>query len=217
MLRVREAAGVVPDLVVGRSVGAQIGAFWATGMSAAEIDPISFDGGPLTVFDPSLFADRGWLHGQKLQDDVNRGVDGRHSEEFRRRVIVAATRRNDGAGCCFVSGNTAVAVRASGAMPGLNSPVGIDGVEYEDGDSDYWAGPWPGLARGAPISSTRALAARRTRSKGCRRFWASSKARPRPRPSRALGKVPGQEVERGAHPRAALYLAVHHQPHGQLR
>ncbi|WP_341890685.1 patatin-like phospholipase family protein [Variovorax sp. YR752] len=137
VLRVLEEAGIEPDLVVGSSVGALIGAFWASGLSATEIDRRSFEGGPLTVFDPSPFADRGWIHGQKLQDYVNRGLDGRRIEQLPRRLIVTASRREDKAGRFFLSGNTGVAVRASGAMPGIISPVGIAGVEYEDGDEAY--------------------------------------------------------------------------------
>ena len=34
----------------------------------------------------------------------------------------------------FTEGNLGVAVRASSAVPGVLSPVGIEGVEYEDGD-----------------------------------------------------------------------------------
>jgi hypothetical protein len=34
----------------------------------------------------------------------------------------------------FVSGNAGVAVRASSAVPGMLSPVGIEGIAYEDGD-----------------------------------------------------------------------------------
>ena len=137
VLRVLEEAGITPDVVVGSSVGALIGAFWASGLSAAEIERRSFEGGPLTLFDPSPFADRGWIHGQKLQDYVNRGVGGRRIEDLPRRLIVTAARRADKAGRFFVTGNTGVAVRASGAMPGIISPVGIGGVEYEDGDEAY--------------------------------------------------------------------------------
>jgi NTE family protein len=150
VLRVLEDAGIVPDLVVGSSVGALIGAFWASGLSAAEIDRRSFDGGPLTVFDPSPFADRGWIHGQKLQDYVNGGIGGRRIEQLPRRLIVTAARRGDKAATFFVSGNTGVAVRASGAMPGIISPVGIAGVEYEDGDE----------ALPVPVSPARAAGAR---------------------------------------------------------
>jgi NTE family protein len=131
---VLEEAGIQPDLVVGSSVGALLGVFWASGLPAAEIDRRSREGGPLTLFDPSPFADRGWIRGQRLQEYVNQGVGGRRLEELPHRVIVVATRRDDKTARFFVSGNSGVAVRASCAMPGIVSPVGIEGVEYEDGD-----------------------------------------------------------------------------------
>ena len=134
VLRVLEEAGIEPDLVVGSSVGSLIGVFWASGMRAAELDALSMQGGPLTLFDPSPFADRGWIRGQKLQDYVNQQLRGRRLEDLPRRVIVTATRRDDKSPRYFTSGNPGVAVRASSAMPGIVSPVGIDGVEYEDGD-----------------------------------------------------------------------------------
>lgn len=134
VLRVLEEAGIKPDLVVGTSVGALLGVFWASGLSASELDAMSLQGGPLTVFDPSLFADRGWIHGQRLQDYVNDGLRGRRLEELPRRALIVATRRDDKSARFFASGNSGVAVRASSAMPGIVSPVGIHGVEYEDGD-----------------------------------------------------------------------------------
>jgi NTE family protein len=137
VLRVLEEAGIEPALVVGSSVGALIGAFWASGLGAAQIDALSMQGGPLTVFDPSPFADRGWIHGQKLQDYVNRGTGGRLLEQLPRRVIVVATERGSKAPRYFASGNAGVAVRASSAVPGIISPVGILGVEYEDADESF--------------------------------------------------------------------------------
>lgn len=134
VMRVLEEAGIQPDLVVGCSVGAVLGVFWASGLSAAQIDERSLQGGPLTVFDPTPFADRGWIRGQRLQDYVNNGVGGRRLEELQRRVIVVATRRSDKAPRFFLTGNAGVAVRASSAVPGIVSPVGIRGVEHEDGD-----------------------------------------------------------------------------------
>lgn len=150
VLRVLEEAGIVPDLVVGSSVGALIGTFWASGMSAERLDALSMQGGPLTVFDPTPFADRGWIRGQRLQDYVNAGVAGRCIEDLPRRVIVVATRRSDKRPFAFVRGNAGVAVRASSAMPGIVSPVGIRGVEYEDGDESL----------PVPVSMARAVGAR---------------------------------------------------------
>jgi NTE family protein len=134
VMRVLEEAGIEVDLVVGTSVGSLLGAFWADGRSAAEIDAISGTGGPLTLFDLSPFADRGWIHGQRLQDYVNVGLGNKSIEQLRRRLVVGATRRSDKAPVFFTSGNAGVAVRASSAVPGVLSPVGIEGVEYEDGD-----------------------------------------------------------------------------------
>jgi NTE family protein len=134
VLKVLEEAGVEVDLVVGSSVGALIGAFWASGRSAAELDALAFDGGPLTLFDLSPFADRGWIHGQRLQDYVNTRLGGRSIDQLPRRLVVAATRRQDKAPVFFTSGNTGVAVRASSAVPSIISPVGIEGTEYEDAD-----------------------------------------------------------------------------------
>jgi NTE family protein len=48
--------------------------------------------------------------------------------------VVGATRRDDRTPVFFTSGNAGVAVRASSAVPGIISPVGIEGIEYEDGD-----------------------------------------------------------------------------------
>lgn len=134
VMRVLEEAGIEIDLVVGTSVGSLLGVFWADGRSAAEIDALSLEGGPLTLFDLSPFADRGWIHGQRLQDYVNTRLGGKPLEQLRRRVVVGATRRDDKAPVFFTSGNAGVAVRASSAVPGILSPVGIQGTEYEDGD-----------------------------------------------------------------------------------
>jgi len=134
VMRVLEDAGIGIDLVVGTSVGSLLGAFWADGRSAADIDALSQDGGPLTLFDLSPFADRGWIHGQRLQDYVNTRLQHTRIEQMPRRLVVGATRRADKAPVFFTSGNAGVAVRASSAVPGILSPVGIEGTEYEDGD-----------------------------------------------------------------------------------
>ena len=88
VMRVLEEAGIEIDLVVGSSVGSLLGAFWADGRTAAEIDALSQDGGPLTLFDLSPFADRGWIHGQRLQDYVNTRLVHPSIEDMPRRLVV---------------------------------------------------------------------------------------------------------------------------------
>lgn len=134
IMKVLEEAGIGFDLVVGSSVGALIGAFWANGSSAVEIDAFASRGGPLTLFDFSLFADRGWIRGQRLQDYVNDGLSVKSLERMPRRVVIVATRRADKVPVFFANGNAGVAVRASSAVPGIISPVGINGTEFEDAD-----------------------------------------------------------------------------------
>ncbi len=134
LIKVLESAGIEPDLIVGSSVGALIGAFWASGLTAHEIEAKANSGGPLTLFDISPFADRGWIHGQRLQDYVSRELSVKTLQGLRRPLIVVATRRDDKQPVLFSRGNIGVAVRASSAIPKVISPVGINGIEYEDGD-----------------------------------------------------------------------------------
>lgn len=134
VMKTLEEAGIEYDLVVGSSVGSLIGAFWAAGFTAKEIDELASNGGPLTLFDISPFADRGWIRGQRLQDYVNNRLGNQSIENLKSRLIVVATRREDKVPVYFQTGNVGVAVRASGAVPTIISPVGINGVEYEDAD-----------------------------------------------------------------------------------
>lgn len=134
IIKALESNGIAPDLIVGSSVGALIGAFWATGMSASELDARSKAGGPLTLFDLNPFADRGWIRGQRLQDYVSRELGAKPIEQLGKPFIVVATQRDDKTPVIFMRGNTGVAIRASSAVPKIISPVGINGVEYEDGD-----------------------------------------------------------------------------------
>ena len=134
VMKVLEENGIEVDLIVGSSVGSLIGAFWADGYSVSEIDALSQTGGPLTLFDFSIFADRGWIHGQRLQNYVSTGLTHQKIEAMPRKFIAVATRLTDKQPVFFASGNAAVAVRASSAVSKIFSPVGIQGVEYEDAD-----------------------------------------------------------------------------------
>ena len=134
VMKMLDEACIDIDLVVGSSVGSLLGVFWASGLSAVEIDQLSRTGGPLSLFDPTPFADRGWIRGSKLQNFVNDRLENKPLEELPRRVIVVTTDRTNKETRYITTGNSGVAVRASSAVPGIISPVGINGVEYEDGD-----------------------------------------------------------------------------------
>jgi NTE family protein len=141
ILKALEDAGIVPDIIIGSSVGALIGTFWADGLNAAQLTEQALSGGPLTLFDPNPFADRGWIRGERLQRYVESQLkNGQRLEQLPRRVVVVATERPSSPSATpkearyFLQGNAAVAVRASAAVMGIVSPVGILGTEYEDAD-----------------------------------------------------------------------------------
>ena len=141
VLKVLEEAGIIPDVVVGSSVGALIGTFWADGLNAAQLTEQALSGGPLTVFDPNPFADRGWIRGERLERYVHSQLKNSHQlERLPKRVVIVATERSINTteqpkqARYFTQGNAAVAVRASSAVKGVISPVGINGIEYEDAD-----------------------------------------------------------------------------------
>jgi NTE family protein len=134
VIKALEAQGISPDLIVGSSVGALIGAFWASGLSANDIEARSKAGDPLTLFDINPFADRGWIRGQRLQDYVTSELGAKSIEQLGKPLMVVATRRDDKTPIFFMRGHTGVAIRASSAVPRVISPVGIGGVEYEDAD-----------------------------------------------------------------------------------
>ena len=134
ILKVLEQHNIEVDLVVGSSVGALIGAFWAAGYSAEQISKMSAEGGPLTLFDFSPFLKQGWIKGQRLQDYVNTNLNNVSIEKLPKSLIVVATNEKTGEPTFFNQGNIGVAVRASGAVLNIFTPVGINNVTYIDAD-----------------------------------------------------------------------------------
>ncbi len=148
VLRALESGGIKPDLIVGVSIGSIIGALYANGMSAADVESLALQ------FDLSALRDLSWLHwgqvrGQKLENFVNERVRHRPLESLSVRFAVVATRQHDGVLQIFNSGDTGVAVRASSAVPELFYAVRIAGVTYVDGD----------VASPVPVRAARTLGA----------------------------------------------------------
>lgn len=148
VLRVLEAEGIKPDLIVGVSIGSIIGALYASGMPAAEVEQLAM------TLDLAELRDLSWLHwgqvrGQKLEDFVNAHVGNRPLESLGMRFAVVATRQHDGVMQIFNHGDTGVAVRASSAVPGRFYALHIGGVTYVDGD----------VASPVPVRAARTLGA----------------------------------------------------------
>jgi NTE family protein len=134
VLKVLEQEGLRPDLVVGSSVGAMVGALYASGMP---IDELERDALELNLADFFLEwrALGGFpVSGEGLQVYVNRMVKERPIESFPIPFAAVATRARDRELVAFNHGDAGLAVRASGASPGLFDAVKIGNETYLDGD-----------------------------------------------------------------------------------
>lgn len=147
VLKVLEENGIEPDLVVGTSVGAMIGAMYANSLPTVEIEKIALAIDPKRFIGVSTSGFTG--DGDAVEAFVREHTDGKPLEALRRKLAVTAARRDNNVLAIFTHGNTGAAVRASSATPGQFAPVSIRGVEYHDGDE----------AQPVPVRAARALGA----------------------------------------------------------
>lgn len=148
VIKALEAQGIVPDIVVGTSAGAVVGALYAAGLSGFDLQRLALEMKEDMVVDWSL-PDRGVLKGEALEAFINQKVRGRAMDKLARPFGAVATDLMSGEMVLFRLGNTGRAVRASSAVPGVFQPVEIGGREYVDG----------GLTSPVPALSARAMGA----------------------------------------------------------
>ena len=149
VIKVLEEAGIVPDLVVGASVGAMVGALYAGGMGAADLEREANDIDLVSFFELRMIGG-GLASGGKTQQWVNERVRGLPIQDLRKSLVVTALRVRDGKLVYFNHGDTGLAVRASSATSEMFQPVRIGNETYADGDD----------ASPVPIRVARSLGAR---------------------------------------------------------
>jgi len=133
VLKVLEAAGLEPALVVGSSAGAIAGALYAANIPAVEIERRALELGITDIADPA-FMQPNRMIGRALQNFVNTAVGERLIEQLPRRFCAVAAVLGKPELVAFTNGHTGAAVRASAALPSMFLPATIGGVTYEDGD-----------------------------------------------------------------------------------
>lgn len=148
VIKVLEAQGIVPDMVVGTSAGSVVGALYAAGYSGFELQKIAFKLEEDSVGD-WIFPDRGFIKGEALQGFINKSVQNKLIEKLKKSFAAVATDLQSGEMMVFSKGNTGMAVRASSSVPGVFQPVVINGRDYVDG----------GLVSPVPVNAARALGA----------------------------------------------------------
>lgn len=148
VIKVLEAQGIYPDIVVGTSAGAVVGALYAAGNSGFDLQKQAIKLDESRISDWSM-PDRGVLKGEALQQFVNEAVAQRPIENLKKPLGIVATDLRSGDSILFRTGNTGMAVRASATVPGVFKPVVINGHEYVDG----------GLSSLIPVRSARKMGA----------------------------------------------------------
>jgi NTE family protein len=132
VIKALEAQGIVPDIVVGTSVGSVVGSLYASGMTGFEMQKVALGMQEDMVADWSL-PNRGVFKGEALQDFINQKVKNLSIQKMPKPLGVVATDLQSGEMVVFRQGNTGLAVRASSAVPGVFQPVEISGRDYVDG------------------------------------------------------------------------------------
>ena len=133
VIKVLEENGIHPDLIIGSSVGAMVGALYASGLDASTLERMAHEIKVLEFFEFSTITGNP-ATGMMVQQYVNEHVRGRTIEQLPIAFAAAATRLPDRKLVLFNRGDTGLAVRASGASPGQFAPVKIGDAMYVDGD-----------------------------------------------------------------------------------
>lgn len=132
VIKALEAQGIVPDIIVGTSAGAVVGAMHAAGKNGFELQALAITLDESQVSDWSL-PDRGVVKGEALAAFINKAVNNAPIEKLPKKFGAVATDLATGEPVVFRSGDTGAAVRASSSVPGVFQPVAIRGREYVDG------------------------------------------------------------------------------------
>ena len=148
VIKMLEANGLAPSVVAGTSAGSVVGALYASGMNAFELQEKAVALDEAKIRDLQL-SSGGLVQGQKLEDYVNEQVRRRPMEQLAKPFVAVATRLEDGERTVFARGNTGQAVRASSSIPGVFQPVAIGKYHFVDG----------GIVSPVPVDAARQLGA----------------------------------------------------------
>jgi len=133
VLKVLDENGIKPDLIVGTSVGAMVGALYASGLNARQLEALSERIRVAEFFELGMLG-IGKATGETTQAYVNEHAGGKPMEALRISFAAAATRIRDRRLVLFNRGDTGLAVRASSANIESFKPVRIGSDDFVDGD-----------------------------------------------------------------------------------
>jgi NTE family protein len=151
VMRTLLAHGIVPDVIVGTSIGAVVGGCYASD----RLDELEAWSRRLTLRSVLGYLDlnlsgSGLIRGDHLADELGNALGETKIEDLHTRFAAIATEFNTGHEIWLTRGRLMDAMRASYALPGIFPPVRIGGRWLVDG----------ALVNPVPVSAARALGAR---------------------------------------------------------
>lgn len=151
VLRALEQAGIQPDIICGTSIGAVVGG----GYVAGKLKEVEEWARAMTQRRMFRFLDiglgsGGLLRGKRLAAELGNELGSLEIQQLDRRFIAVTTELATGHEIWLRQGNLVEALRASYALPGIFSPVRVDGRLLVDG----------ALVNPVPVSTCRAFGAR---------------------------------------------------------
>lgn len=151
VLQALKANGIVPDIVVGTSIGALVGGCYACDqLEALESWARSLTRRRIVSYLDVSVGGSGLINGGRLATQLERAVGGTTIENLPVRFAAIATEVGTGHEIWLVRGSLTLALRASYALPGIFPPIRVGGRWLVDG----------ALVNPVPVSVARAYGAR---------------------------------------------------------
>lgn len=151
VLKVLEERGVYPEAIAGTSIGALVGVLYAGGLRAAEIEEVALGVNlrrMALLVDPTV-SPSGFVRGRRIASLLKSVLGDLSFRDLKVRFAAVATDIVRGEEVILTSGSVVDAVRASISVPGILTPVGVEGRYLVDG----------GLVNEVPVGVCRDLGA----------------------------------------------------------
>ncbi|HYF36535.1 MAG TPA: patatin-like phospholipase family protein [Prosthecobacter sp.] len=137
VLQVLENERIPIAAVAGTSMGAYVGSLFASGLAGAKLEELAReikDRRTLyRLMDPIFPPSAGLIRGVKIRKHLERSLGNVTFAELPIPLLVVATELDSLGAYVFDSGPVAAAVHASAAIPGVCTPVCVDGHRLTDG------------------------------------------------------------------------------------
>lgn len=137
VIQVLEEEHIPISVIAGSSMGAYIGALWASGVEGQGLAKLAAEIKDrrtlISLLDPIFPPVSGIVKGHKLRKHLSKTLGELNTEKLQRKLLVIATNLDTGKGEILRNVPLAEAVHASCAIPGICAPVAVGDCHYTDG------------------------------------------------------------------------------------